>query len=341
MAPTPEERRLLAQLAVQRAQLDQIADVTDRHLSETWVTAWDQIADDFDQLVRSITDPSVTKTIRMRRAQQALDMVGAKIFDVAKHANMEISADTARMITLAQTHTAATIGVQMAGVAASLARTDPVQLDAIGRRTRQQITARTFMLQADAIRAMKAELVRGVAMGDHPNRQASRMVAAVHGAFNGGLTRARTIARTETIDAYRNSAKAAELANADVLAGWMWLADLGPTTCRSCVGQHGSMHKLSEDGPDDHPNGRCTRLPVTKTWSVLGRKGIKSPDRQFSTESGPGWLKQQPTAVQRTILGAEGRDAWKAGKFPPSAWSVKQENPGWRVSYGAGKPPAG
>lgn len=338
---TPEQSRLLA---AQRAQLDKIAAGADRRLYQLWVRAWDDIHDDLEAALRAAAAGQVSGAVRARRARQALEIVAAQMFATAQRVGTDICSDADAMIDLAQAHTTAVIGAQLAGaanVAGLVVRADQAQIVAIARRVQRQITARTFILQDDATAAVRSELVRGVAEGIGPLRQAAAMLSAVQGAFNGGLTRARTIARTETIDAYRSAAMATEKANADVLAGWLWLADLGQRTCMSCVAQHGTFHKLDEPGPEDHPNGRCTRYPVTKSWKQLGFNGIADLPRPAITGDGAKWLKRQPEAVQRHILGTRGQAAWKAGQFPPSAWSVRRDNPGWRGSWGAGKPPSG
>src|SRR3546814_11471968 len=50
----------------------------------------------------------------------------------------------------------------------------------------------------------------------------------------------------------------------------IWVAQLDRRTCPSCWSQHGSKHALDEPGPLDHQQGRCARLPVTRSWRDLG-----------------------------------------------------------------------
>lgn len=329
-------------LGDQRKRLDKIASATDRALLATWVTAWDDIATDIEMILAKAGAEGVTNTVRVRRAQQAIAVIARQLRRSARAAGVAIGGDVREMIEQAQADTVAMIGQQLEGVeqlAANMLRADPAQIEAIGTRVQKTVTARVWDLQADAVEAVRAELVRGVATGAHPNAQASRMLQAVQGLFMGGLTRARTIARTETIDAYRAAAMATEQANADVLAGWLWIADLGQRTCMSCVAQHGSLHKLEEPGPEDHPNGRCARVPVTKSWKQLGYKGIKDPPRPAKAGDGPRWLARQARDVQDHILTKRGAQAWRNGEWGPPHWSVPRDNPGWRRSWVAGKPP--
>lgn len=110
------------------------------------------------------------------------------------------------------------------------------------------------------------------------------MLKGLEGEFNGGLTRALTISRTEILDAYRASSKQTMAANDDVLAGWMWTAELDETTCESCWAMDGQIFDLDVDGPDDHQNGRCTRTPVTKPWRELGFDVDEPPDQRPNAE---------------------------------------------------------
>ena len=155
------------------------------------------------------------------------------------------------------------------------------------------------------------------------------MVADVEGVFDGGLARALNISRTETIDAYRAGAKAHHEANSDVLAGWVWLANLSARTCPSCVAMHGTEHDLDEPGPLDHQQGRCSRMPLVKPELV---PGAPTP----TIESGAEWLERQPEGVQRSVLGPRRYEAWKAGGYPASRWAVRRESEAWRPSYGPG-----
>lgn len=86
-------------------------------------------------------------------------------------------------------------------------------------------------------------LMAGVAAGQNPRQIAQQM----RDAFGGNLVRALTVARTETLRAYRAANQEAYRANSDVLEGWMWVSDLGPRACAACIAMHGTIHPLDEE----------------------------------------------------------------------------------------------
>ena len=228
------------------------------------------------------------------------------------------------------------------GVDVGFRRPDPEALKAIVERTTQQITVRTYYLSQEVVTAMTRALRLGISGGLNPREAARRMVADTKGIFNGNITRALVIARTEMLDAHRAAARAVDLANRDVLAGWEWHAKLDSRTCPSCIAQHGSLHDIDEPGPLDHHQGRCTRLPKTKTWRELGFD-INEPSG-LDFESGPDWFNRQPEETQRDILGPKRYEAWRAGGYPFSEWSKPRTSDGWRTAYHTGKvgqPPEG
>src|SRR5690625_7737784 len=82
-------------------------------------------------------------------------------------------------------------------------RIEPSALAAIIARAQEQIHADTWPLAPDAEQAMKDALIEGVIVGDHPEHVARDTLARTETAFNGGLTRATTLSRTELHDRYR------------------------------------------------------------------------------------------------------------------------------------------
>ena len=94
---------------------------------------------------------------------------------------------------------------------------------------------------------------------------------------------------------------------------------------------NGQIFPADEPGPDDHPSGRCTAVPVTKTWKELGIDGVDEPASTFPDAKA--WFAQQTPKVQKDIMGQARLDALNQGTISWSDMSVKQHNPGWRDSY--------
>jgi hypothetical protein len=216
------------------------------------------------------------------------------------------------------------------GLTVSFNRVPTEALAAIVARTTEQIHSNFKPLSSDTVRKMKAALVRGVAVGDNPRTTASRIMRDTEGAFNGGLTRALNISRTETLDAHRAGGKATEKANLDVLTEWEWSANLDRRTCPSCLSKHGQRFPLEEDGPQDHQQGRCARIPVTKTWRELGFN-IDEPDP--ATKDARAWFDTLTPETQKDIMGPARLKLLQDGDISWADLSSKQKNAGWRDSF--------
>jgi SPP1 gp7 family putative phage head morphogenesis protein len=170
---------------------------------------------------------------------------------------------------------------------------------------------------------MERALIVGIGTGQHPTEVARMMRRE----FSVGLSRATLIARTEMLRAWRESSRQTYQANQDVVAGWIWHAERGPNTCASCLAMDGTFHTMDER-LDDHPNGRCAMMPVTRSWNELGFTGIKevAPPPREDTED---WLRSQPMAVQDKILGQGAAALWRSGKISLSEFTEQVSHPFW------------
>lgn len=154
---------------------------------------------------------------------------------------------------------------------------------------------------------IERELLAGVAMGLNA-RQVGRQIRKAAGL---GLTRSLTIARTETLRAYRHASIQSYRENTEVVEQWEWLASRSVRTCAMCLAMDGKRFPLSTPF-GSHPNCRCTAIPVLKSWEELGFSGIEEEEKP---ETGAEWFVKQPEEAQRTILGDAKYEAWKAGKI--------------------------
>lgn len=344
MAITARTLQLQAQLD---DQLQALEDAQTRDLVRAWAEAWDEIAGDLtaallEQLVAGerITRAQLLRSVRLARALAA---VADRLTALAEQAGVRILGDLQAVIDTAGGAQASIIDSQLPPNATQLVdldawtRVDARQIAAIVERTTEQITSLTRPLPAETYAVVRRELIRGVAAGTNPRQTAARMMQRAERGFNGGLTRALTIARTETLDAYRTATQTAQAEHEDVLAGWIWDADLTPRTCRSCFRQHGRLFPLDKPGPEDHQQGRCARLLKTKSWAELGFDDVEEPDDllQDAAATFAGFTAEE----QRQILGVAGHDAWRRGEWPMEDWAQLRTTDGWRDSWAPAKPP--
>jgi SPP1 gp7 family putative phage head morphogenesis protein len=339
MALTP------AEFALKREQLEQIRLMTSDQITQlagAWVRLWDDLQPEIlaalEDLYERAEDGRVTfaAALKHRKLADASRLAKERIDQLSEFMADVVSEDIDQSVKLGAYGSAEIIVQQLppgyqAAVTTGFARVPTEALDAITLRTTERIHKLSIPLSEDMVAAMKRELIRGVAVGDSPRATARRIMTATEKRFNGGLTRAMTIARTEMMDAHRNGAQAAEKAHEDVLAGWVWIASLQGRTCPACLSKHGSLHDHDEPGPEGHQNCRCTRLPQTKTWAELGFPGVTEPESLIPDAQA--WFDNLTEDSQRVILGAGRHDAYLAGNYPMSSWAVKQENPGWRPSW--------
>lgn len=341
MAVNPKVARLSAQ---QRAALNRTVNGVTRTLTAAWAQAWDQVASEWAAALFELASagengqwPSRSQVTRAERAQRALEATQKLLNDLAAEGAATISGKLPDLTTASADWQARLVGAQMPAVAGAdvvagvaFNRVDPLALESIVVRTTQQITALSFAISPEATAAIQMELIRGMAVGDNPRTAARRMVKRVEGRFNGGLARANNIARTEMLDAHRAAAHAQDLTNADVLTGWEWSTKLDSRTCISCVVQHGSTHEIDEPGPLDHQQGRCARIPVTKSWRELGYDIDEPAGIRVDAKK---WFDGLPGEEQVAMMGKERLKAYQSGEATWDDLSTRRRTSGWRDSF--------
>lgn len=340
--------RTVAAAVQLRAQLDAINDSHTRTTTRAWVEAWDAVVEDLDaaltQLAVEAGEGQITRKAVMRseRLRRSLEQIGLALDDLFTQSGQAAIGNLADVVDRAgavqETLIASQLPVAERAVVNAWSRVDRRQIEAIVTRSTEQITKLSYPLADEAVATMRRELVRGLAGGSNPRDTAARMVRRTEGLFNGGLSRALTIARTETLDAQRAGAAVAQAQNEDILDGWVWTAALSVRTCPACWSMNGREFPLTQAGPEGHQNCRCARLPKTKSWADLGFAGIEEPPSLLPDATAV--FDDLPAASQRDILGPKRFDAWMSGDYPMSAWATKRTTPGWRDSYVPSKAPA-
>jgi len=337
MAVTRETLRLLGQI---RIQIANTVDGIVEDLVRSWAYSWNLVLRDWQDAIADLqnaagdnTWPTRSQVLRAERAQRALEATYAGLQRLGEHAGITITAGVSQVTQAAAGHLdiiasqlPADQRVIMRGL---LVRADTEQINQIILRTQEQVTKLVAPVAGDAFDTIRETLIRGVAQGQNPRVAARRMVRGIEVGYNEALTRAMVITRTELLDAHRAAARINGLANKDMLQGWQWVAALDARTCPSCWSQHGSIHPLEEHGPIDHQQGRCSGLPVTKSWKDLGFDIPEPPSALADAETK---FNALAPSTQLKIMGPKRLQLLNDGDIDWSDLSTLRHNPGWRDS---------
>ena len=130
------------------------------------------------------------------------------------------------------------------------------------------------------------------------------------------MDRAINIARTEQLRVYR-TANLAQYKESGVVRGYQRLSARDTRVCPACLfADDGTIYSL-DDPFDEHPQGRCTPVPV-----VIGLPVV-------TWQSGISWFESQSAASQRGMLGPGAYDAWQNGQFDLADMVGRVENEVW------------
>lgn len=322
MTALPITARTLRLIARMRAAVDRITDDLTRALTASWVLTWNDLAPLFLTAVQDLIAasdngrwPARGTVLRAQRTLHALEQTGNALERLAAQVRRDVPAAAREAATLGMQGQADIISSQLpyGATLPAAARHRAHQadaVDAIVRRTAEQVTARTWRLEAEATEAMKRELVRGVVIGDNPRDAADAMVRRVEGQFNGGLSRAMVIARTEVLDAHRQAAEIGQRDHADVLDGWIWHAEVtGPSRTRTCFPAGTRIRTRRGDIPIEEVSVGDVVLTHTGKW----RRVYDTMSRPYSgpmvtVQAGP--LSVTATADHPFLVERQGQLRW-------------------------------
>ena len=259
-----------------------------------------QLLREYSEALAAGEDMSPAWLFRRARLESLQGQVEAELRRFAGQAETRIVANEQRAVDAAGAHFSEVMRAAGRGVEGRWDRLPQEAVEDLVGFTRDGSPLRTLLdgLGAQASRAVRDDLIQGLALGENPRKIARRVRASL----GGNLTRALRISRTETLRAYREATRRNYQANSDVVTGWRWLCAKQPRTCAACLAMDGTMHTLKEH-LDDHPNGRCAMVPV------LRGEESKAP----SWETGTDWFTRQGEDVQRQVLGGAGYEAYQKG----------------------------
>lgn len=327
-----------------KAAIRRMTDAQMVELVGAWVGAWDSIKEDFESALEELdgmsgavlTQAQMARNQRLAAALIQAEEVLTELFEltdsVVARDVLDVLQETVTGQQLLMNSQLPTPDPSSPQVSVTLGAPSPEALNAIVKRTTDTVHSLTQPLAQWVAQKMKAELVRGIALGDNPRATARRIIKGAEDQFNGGLSRALNIARTEMLDAHRRAALVSDMLNREVLTGWLWLSSLDVRTCPSCVAKHGRQFPLDQFGPEDHQMGRCVRVPQMKTWKELGFTQVDEPESQFP--SSRDWYDNLTEESQRALMGPTRQRLLQEGKISWDDLSQVRKNDNWRASYG-------
>lgn len=148
--------------------------------------------------------------------------------------------------------------------------------------------------RTDFERRIRSAIVQSQIQGESIGQATRRLqrelgLATGRAAAGGHHARVEMIARTEVLRASNAGAMAIYEANADVLAGWEWLATRDERTCPICGALDGQvfMFNSRQSAPPAHPRCRCTPVPRLKNESLEARiVGKRETYREWAARRG-------------------------------------------------------
>jgi len=101
-----------------------------------------------------------------------------------------------------------------------------------------------------------------------------------------------------------------------VVTGQKRLSAHDERVCAACLADDGVLYDLNEV-ISDHPQGRCTSVPVVRGM----------PETRWT--AGKEWFDQQPEDTQVSILGRQKWDAYRSGAFEFKDLVKRTDDPTW------------
>ena len=297
--------------------------------------AWSRIREQLNALTRAYYEaqaagevvPAVwlMQTGRLALLQQQVEREIARF---AATAEASIRAQQLAAVDAAERHAweliEAAMGPGPAGVSLSFARLPREALyDLVGFTSNgSPLRALLDELGPAASRAIRDELLTGLALGQNPRVIARR----IRDALGGNMVRALRISRTEIMRSWRESARRQFQANRDVITKWIRHEPCDSRTCPMCYALHG--HEYDLDTPfETHPNCRGVLLPKTRSWAELGFEGV--PDNRPAIILGADRFAGLSPAAQDAMLGKAGGAAYRGGAVKLQDFIARRRSRTW------------
>ena len=163
----------------------------------------------------------------------------------------------------------------------------------------------------EAVQGLTNSLLAGLAQGVSPVTTARMM----RDGFGMGFDRALTIARNETLRAYREASRMQYEAS-EIVTRYMRMSAKDRRVCMGCLMADGTIYTV-ETAFEEHVCGRCTIVPM------LGGKRLPG------YVNGEKWFRGLEPDLQREMMGGRYYEAWKDGQFELKQLVKHVENETW------------
>lgn len=319
-------------MAALAAREDAAADA----MARSWLTVLERVQMDVDLLLsrmeaarRAGTPMSPAWLYQENRLANLVDLIRREAWrwvPYAEEQTANLVADAIRDASY-QARELATeaASVHLAGVTATFATINPGVLESLTAHLAPGGPLRALLASygAEAASAAQAALLQGVTTG----KGSAWIASQLRQALDIPRWRAETLARTEALRAYRETARRT-YEGSNVVGSWEWVAALDRRCCPGCIGMHGTVHPNTET-LDGHPRCRCAMVPRTLSWAQIDPSLSGIPDTQPSLLTGADWLALQPEATQLSLLGPLKYHAWKAGRITVADMVARTYSPAW------------
>lgn len=283
---------------------------------------WREISRQITELTKAYyaaSEPKASWLYQFQRLQTLRSQVESQLTQFAQYADTTIQAQQWQALQAGKEHAGQLLQAAMGGKPWSfnVLPTNAIDFMVGFQQDGSPLLSVLQRYGKEAAEAMANRLVQGLALGQGPAAVA-RLIRKDMGM---ALWEALRLARTETLRAYRASSSATYRENSDVVEGWVWLSARNTRTCACCWAMDGTFHELDEE-LDDHPNGRCTKVPKIK--------GMNLPMRQTGVQA----FEKLSDVDKLKVLGPSKYAAYRAGDLKlPQLIGVKHDKQWGRMFY--------
>lgn len=312
------------QLQRHRSRLIEHEEAAFRELLEAYEVIERDLAREYRKLQRQIAEAQAAgETIseawlyRQRRLASLLDQVKQQVERFGQTAAAITTREQRAAIRIAAEQTNDLFRVITGAATLDLGSTLPTRVieDAVGMMGDGSPILNYYRekLAPKVAEMIRTEVIKAAATGTDFRTIASRLMTT------GQITRTRALmaARTE-VNRVRREATRQRYIESGVTTGWEWVASKSIRTCPACLWMDGQIFKLEDPFPQ-HPNCRCTMMPVIE--------GVERPPRTLGRE----WFERLTDEEKEKILGIEAAAAYKRGDV------TLEDFRGWRNSKEFGR----